>query len=102
MARSASGGPRLAITHRDRARRQMRRAASALLRPRSPESESGTLSRCAGEEAGRDAGIDTAGTMAASRTVAGVSGPDLEEARTTSWTGRRNKGDDFARARRSQ
>ena len=29
-------------------------------------------------------------------------GPDLEETRTTLWTGRRNKGDDFAGARRPQ
>src|SRR5579862_2213309 len=102
MARSAGGGARLAIANRDRARRQVRREASALLRPWSPDSRPGTLPRRAGEEAGRDAGIDTAGTMAESRTMAGVHGPDLEETRTTPWTGRRNKGDDFAGARRPQ
>ena len=52
----------------------------ALLRPRAPDSEPGTLPRRAGKEAGRDGGIDAAGAMAAGRTVAGVYGPDLEEA----------------------
>ncbi len=73
----------------------------ALLRPRSPDSQPGTLSRRAGKEARRDGGINATGAMATGRAVAGVSGPDLEETRTTSRPGRWNQRDDCAGARRS-
>ena len=64
--------------------------------------ESGTLSGRVGEEAGRDGRIDAAGAMATGRTLAGVSGPNLEETGRTPRQKRRNQRDDRAGPRRTR
>jgi transposase len=74
--------------------------ARTRLRPRLSGAEPGTLSGRAGEEAGRDGGIDAAGTMAAGRPVDGESGPDVGAVAGTARRLGRHAGDDHSGARR--
>ena len=90
LARSAGGCSRMSRSASNRSASRGIRAVTVAV----TGSEPGALSRRAGEEAGRDGGIDTAGAMAASRTVAGVSGPDLEKLEQRHG-GRRDAGDDL-------
>src|SRR5688500_14659183 len=72
----------------------MRRASPAKLRARTPDPQPGTLPRRIGEEAGRHGWVDAAGAVEAGRTLARVSGSNLEETRGALWDERRDQRDD--------
>src|SRR5664279_2808532 len=84
----------MAIADRNRARRQVCGVSSAQLRTRTRDSQPGTLPGCVGEEARRHGGIHATGAMEAGRTLAGVSGSNLEETRGALRQERRNPRDD--------
>src|ERR1035438_4318340 len=72
----------------------MRGASPAKLRARTSDSQPRTLPRRIGEETGRDGGIDAIGAVEAGRTLARVSGSNLEETRGALREERRDQRDD--------
>src|SRR5262249_29537413 len=72
---SKSGG--MAIADRDQSRWAARGATRTLLRTRSTDTESRTLSGCTGEKAGSDERLDTVAAMASGRALAGMPGPRM-------------------------